>query len=111
MLRQTMRRLLKQGRPTDVGECGGWLLPAAVVLQLVSRRGRYGGRAESGMKKTFCQGMLTDMSVPRSGRYRYLVEVSGLADEAICSLYGIQREVLYVAGVIWVCKSPYRLAR
>ena len=45
---------------------------------------RYGGRAESGIKKAFRQGILTAVLVPRTERYRYPVKVSNLADEDIC---------------------------
>lgn len=38
------------------------------------------------MKKSLRQGIVAIEGVPRAGRYRYLVKVSGLADEDICSV-------------------------
>lgn len=38
------------------------------------------------MKKSFSQGIVAIEIVPRAGRYRYPVKVSGLADEDICSV-------------------------
>ena len=52
------------------------------------------------MKKIFCQGMLTDVVVPRSERCRYPGEVSGLADEVICSISKSLMGGLSIAGVI-----------
>lgn len=66
-------------------------MPAAVGVYLWSLGGRYGGRAESGMKKSFREGIVAIDVVPRAGRYRYPVKISGPADEDICSvayLYG-----------------------
>lgn len=49
--------------------------------------GRYGGRAERGMKKVL-RGMVTIGCPPRTDRDRYPVEVSGPADEDICLFVG-----------------------
>ena len=65
-------------------------MPAAVGVYFWPLQGRYGGLAESGMKKSLRQGIVAIEGVPRAGRYRYPVKVSGLADEDICSV-----EVLY----------------
>lgn len=46
--------------------------------------GRYGGRAESGTKKSLNQGILAIFSRARTDRYRYSIQVPGPADEAIC---------------------------
>lgn len=43
------------------------------------------------MKKSFREGIVAIDVVPRAGRYRYPVKISGPADEDICSvayLYG-----------------------
>jgi hypothetical protein len=50
-----------------------------------SRRGRYGGRARRGMKKSFAGGILSLLGVS-SVRNRYCSEVSGLAEEVICDV-------------------------
>jgi len=66
-------------------DVGCWLLPATVVgyCPQTPLKGRYGGRAERGMKKVL-RGMLTICCSPRTGRDRYPMQVSGPADEDIC---------------------------
>ncbi len=58
-------------------------MPAAVGDLWGKREGRYGGRAESGMKKALNRGILAMCFVPRSDRVRYPVKVPGLADKDI----------------------------
>ena len=66
--------------------------------------GRYGGRAERGMKKALNQGILAAGCGPRAGRVRYPGEVPGLADEEICSDFNCStgQSRTQVARVIWV---------
>jgi hypothetical protein len=70
-----------------------WEVEGAGVCQpqcpVVFKRlwGRYGGRAERGMKKVLC-GMVAIGCTPRTDRDRYPGEVSGPADEDICYLLG-----------------------
>ena len=84
--RRTMRCPPVKRRPTDVG--GLWRLAFASSSGCISVvfGGRYGGRAESGMKKSLSQGIVAIGCVPRARRNRYPVKVSGLADEDICSV-------------------------
>ena len=49
---------------------------------LENSKDRYGGRADKSAKKNFCHGIVPDRDGPRTDRYRYLRQVSGLADEA-----------------------------
>lgn len=53
------------------------------VMYEIGRGGCYGGRAERGMKKFLNQGILAMGWFPRTGRDRYRVKVSGLADEVV----------------------------
>lgn len=55
--------------------------------------GRYGGRADRGMKKAL-GGMVAIGCGPRTGRSRYPVEVSDSADEDICTGLGGSLKVM-----------------
>lgn len=67
----------------QLGEkAGGWPSPAAMPKGFDNfRKVRYGGRAERGMKKALCGGILAVVYGPRADRDRYRGKVSGLADE------------------------------
>jgi hypothetical protein len=83
--RRTVRSSSEGDGPLSVMDVGCWLLPATVVgyCPQTPLKGRYGGRAERGMKKVL-RGMLTICCSPRTGRDRYPMQVSGPADEDIC---------------------------
>lgn len=60
----------------------GWPSPAAMPKEFEGfQKARYGGRAERGIKKALCGGILAVVYGPRSDRVRYCGKVPGLADE------------------------------
>ena len=84
--RRTLRCPSEKRWPTEQWEKMVLLAePAAVVARRTSLRGRYGGRARRGMKKSFAGGILSLVGVS-SVRNRYRSEVSGLAEEVVCDV-------------------------